>query len=364
MAAEAFLCGYYAVFVALMVAFAALVIPLARRQWADPRYWIAMLSAVAVAGALALPLFFQYVRLQHATGFGRSLAEARQWSAIWRTYFASSAYLHAWMLPLIGHWNEVLFPGFAATLGGLWGFRSEWLAGGRRREVSLLYGSLAALAFWLSFGPAAGLYTVLAAVPAFGLMRAPSRFGIIVAMSLCVLAGLSIRAALRRLERAGQREGRLATVVAGVIALAAMLELAAPLSFSPVAPIDTAYRVLATLPRGPTLELPVYSAPFATERTKYMLSSTVQWMPLVNAIISYIPQDIIDRRDTLALFPSREAFKLLERDRVRYAVFHMDLLTAEARVAVQERIREFQPYLRCHYADDRIWLYEIVAFPD
>jgi hypothetical protein len=63
-----------------------------------------------------------------------------------------------------------------------------------------------------------------------------------------------------------------------------------------------------------------------------------------------------------AKFPTRDAFKLLERDGVRYAVFHVDQYGPYGD-ALRSRLTEFAPYLRRVYADDRVWLYEIVGFP-
>src|SRR5260370_18944510 len=97
-------------------------------------------------------------------------------------------------------------------------------------------------------------------------------------------------------------------------------ELRVPLSFRRIPRIEPAYRALASLPRGAVLELPVYSPQFAFLRTQYMLSSTVHWMPLVDAYIVYIPQDFLDNTEALGGFPSREAFASLERDRVQDAV--------------------------------------------
>ncbi len=145
---------------------------------------------------------------------------------------------------------------------------------------------------------------------------------------------------------------------------AAVAELKVPLSFSPVPPVEAAYRVLATLPRGPVIELPFYSERFAFERTKYMLGSTAHWMPLVNGYSSHTPQDFLDKTEALGGFPSREAFAVLERDRVRYAVFHMHLFTPEIRADIAARLREFDKYVTRRFADDRVWLYEIVEFPD
>ena len=54
----------------------------------------------------------------------------------------------------------------------------------------------------------------------------------------------------------------------------------------------------------------------------YMLNSTSHWMPLVNGYSDYIPDDFRQHVRTLAPFPSRDAFKILEPLGVRYAMFH------------------------------------------
>ena len=109
--------------------------------------------------------------------------------------------------------------------------------------------------------------------------------------------------------------------------------------------------------------MPVYSEKFAFVRAKYMLSSTAHWMPLVDAYSDYIPTDFIGKAPVLGEFPTYEAFKLLERDQVRYAVFHMDTYSTDMRRALESRLERFSPYLRQHYRDERTALYEIIAFP-
>ena len=86
-------------------------------------------------------------------------------------------------------------------------------------------------------------------------------------------------------------------------------------------------------------------------------------MPLVNGFSSHIPRDVVENTPTLGGFPSR-GFKILRRDRVRYAVF-----TPYAWIRIRSRITgceaaKCDPYLRRRYADDRVWLYEIVGFPE
>ena len=88
-------------------------------------------------------------------------------------------------------------------------------------------------------------------------------------------------------------------------------ELLAPLRFPTVRPPDDGYRLLATLPPGPLLELPVYSRQFGFVRESYMLNSTVHWMPLVDAYSDYIPEDFTAHMDALGGFPSLDAFRVL-----------------------------------------------------
>ena len=197
MAAQVLFCGYYAVFSLLMVGFATFVIAATRGWWTNLHYWKTIAIAGIVGAVSASPILIPYIQLQQV-GFGRSLADAGRFSADWRAYFASSALAHRWMLGLIGHWNEVLFPGFVTLIGGIAGLVVGLRVGGRFREISLLYGGLGALACWASFGPSAGLYTVFFnLIPPFALMRAPSRFGVVVTLTLVVLAGIAVRRAGR-----------------------------------------------------------------------------------------------------------------------------------------------------------------------
>ena len=357
-AAQAFFCGYYAVFVALTVGFAVVTITITRRLWRDLRYWSAVAVAALVAGALALPLFLPYLRLQREAGFRRPLEESRLWSASWRSYLASSAYAHAWMLPLIRRWGEVLFPGFATLIAGVAGWATAWARGGRLRELAVLYGSLIVVALWASWGPDGGLYLLLhATIPAFSFMHAPARFGILVVLALAILGAIAVAALL---ERFSLLRGNLLAVAIVAVAVA---ELKVPLSFSRVPPVEPAYRALAALPWGPVLEMPFYSSRFASTRTQYMLDSTSHWKPLVNGYSSHVPPEFYEKTGILGGFPSLEAFRVLERDRVRYAVFHMNRFSAEARARLIAQLQAFEPYLARRFADDRVWLYEIVAFP-
>jgi hypothetical protein len=354
MAAQAISCGYYGVFLILIVGFAALVVAVSRHWWRHP-YWKALAVGAAVALAIVTPLFLPYLRLQQETGFARGLEDAERYSADWRAYFASSSYAQAWMLPYLGHWNEVLFPGFVATTLGMTG---AWLAGAKRKiELLTIYGGLAVLACWTSFGPQAGLYRVLYyALPVFRWLRAPSRFGLLVVFGLAVLAGIGLSVMLPK-----NRKG---TVTGAAIAVAAAgtLALTFPMTEAPALP--PVYRVLQILPRGPLIEMPFFYPEVGLFRhTIYMLNSTSHWMPLVNGYSDYIPADFRQNVMTLAPFPSRDAFKILEPLGVRYAIFHWYSYNQQNRHDVTVRLKEFENYLRPLYEDEETRLYEIVGFP-
>lgn len=355
MAGQALCSGYYGIFVLLMVGFAVGAIAWNRGLWRDRRYWLAIAVGAIVAIAVVAPFYVPYAALQRTTGFKRTIADAANYAANWSAYLASSAYAHAWWLRWLPRWTEVNFPGVVATIFGLAGCAAARTP--REREVVLVYGSLAVLACWASFGPSAGLYTVLyTLVPPFSWMRVPGRFGVMVTFALAVLAGVALARLLARTRRA--------TIVATAIAAMAVGELLVDLRLRDVPPVSPAYRALAALPRGPVIELPFYYPEVGLfQHAKYMLASTSHWMPLVNGYSDYIPPDFRDHVLTLAPFPSRDAFKILEPNFVRYAVFHMNGYNTENRNDVLTRLKEFERYLRPLYVDDALRLYEIVGFP-
>jgi hypothetical protein len=355
MAAQALSCGYYGVFVILMVGFSLIAFGAPRGLWRERRYWLAVAVAAAVAIAVVLPAFMPYVTLHRVGGFGRPLEEAVTYSANWSDYLASNAYAHDWMLSHLPQWFEVSFPGFLVSVfsaGGVWFARRD-----QRGSIALLYGALTLLAFWASFGPVAGLYSVLyRSVPFFVWLRAPARFSLIVIFGLSVLSGIGIAALLRRQRRPA--------VLAAVLFLAAVGEHALPSSLRDVPEVEPVYRTLAAMPSGPVIEMPFFYLPeMFTRHTNYMLQSTTHWMPLVNGYSDYIPPDFIATVDKAKFFPSRDAFRLLAPNHVRYAVFHMYWYNDQNRADVIARLQEFAPYLRPLYIDGDTRLYEIVSTP-
>ena len=353
-------CAYYAVFVALLIGLSVLVTAAMQGLWRNTHYWKAIGVAAVIAAAVVAPLYIPYVILQRTTGFSRGLSDAERYAATWSSYLTSAAYLSSWMHPLLPKWSDVLFPGYIAMIFGLgWFMTMGWKDASRERHLTVLYGSIGGLALWESFGPRGGLYTLTYyTVPAFTFLRAPSRFGILVILALTVLGALAITRVLARASVPSVATAALfgLTIVARIT----------PIPLTPNPEMSPAYNVLAAQPPGALVELPLYSRASNFNRTQYMLASTVHWKPLVNAYSDLIPRSFSDQRDALGTFPTAEAFRVVETQRVRYVTFHLNEYHPELglRDRLDQGLEEFAPYLRRLYEDDTIWLYEVLGYPE
>jgi hypothetical protein len=369
LALQALSCAYYGVFAGLIVGYATLFYAWSRRLWKSPAYWTAIAIAAAGSIVIVVPFFLPYQEIQQETGFARSLDDARIWSAYLRSYLASGSHAHAWMLPIIKDWNHaVLFPGFLAIALGAFGvvvmLRAAAPAAvdgrGSDRETAWLYGSLAVLAFWASFGPRAGLYTVFyTAIPVFSLLRAPERMGVVVMLSLAIFSAFAIR-------ELGRRFPQRRTAIATLACAGALLELNnLPFDWRPDS-IPPVYKVLAQMPRGPLAEFPFYDRRIDFHvHTRYMLNSTVHWQPLVNGYSDFIPADFRTLATTLATFPSRESFDALRDRRVRYLAIHRgrEGYGREVGPQIERALHPYLENLRLLADDGEIVIYEVVSWP-
>jgi hypothetical protein len=355
---QALACAYYGIFAGLMVGLGTLVVAAVRRRWLDRDYWIAIALAAFVAVALTVPFFLPYLSVQQATGFARTLDDARMYSADAGAWLASSAFAHRWWLPWIEPFNEVLFPGIFTLILGAAGII---LTARNRdaRELLLFYGLTGVLAFWLSFGPDAGLYTLFHnTIPVFSFLRAPGRIGIVVVMCLVVFAGVAVRALVGTRQRAALRAAALVVVAAGDLMHAPLTAL------REVEPFPAAYRTLAVQPPGPVVEFPYfYRRSDFPRHAVYMLNSTTHWMPLVNGYSDHIPQEFRDQVVPLSSFPTRDSFQILGRVGARYVVFHLNMYDSRSRERLLERLGTYSAHLRPLVQEGDVWIFEIVGFP-
>jgi hypothetical protein len=365
--AQAVSCAYYGIFAGLMVGLGTLVFAASRGLWRSPRYWTSIGVAGAVSLGLTLPFFLPYLQVQDQ-GFGRTIDDARMYSANGGAWLASSAWAHRWWLDAIPGFSEVLFPGaitLAAGLAGAWTVWRRWATPHSpppplARDVAGFYALLAGLAFWASFGPDAGLYRLLfETVPVFALLRAPARMGLMVTLCLVVLSSAALAPWLRARRRP-------AAWTAALVLLAALELNMAPLTaLRDAPPVPEAYRVLARLPRGPLAEFPYFARRTDFPRhAEYMLGSTYHWQPLVNGYSDFIPPAFRDTAVAMSYFPTRESFRILSALGARYVVFHLNGYSRSNRADLIERIGRYQQFLRPLVQQDDVWLYEIVDWPN
>ena len=355
-------CAYYGIFAGGMVALGTVMLGATRGLWRRPGYWAHVALAAAVCIGLTAPLFWPYLRMQDTTGFARPLDGS--YSANISAWLISSAWAHRWWAPYVANASEVLFPGIIATGFGIWGafisIRLKPDTTDRRfsPDVAWFYITTAIIAFWTTFGPKAGLYTLLYyTIPVFSFLRAPSRTGIVVTLCLVVLAAPALIKVMNR------KTGITMFVVLFVLAIADTYR--APLRMREAPPVPGVYRTLARLPRGPVIEIPFWSDREAYHRhAEYMLTSTYHWQPLINGYSDHIPQDFRDAALPLSRFPSPDSFRVLEQRGARYVVVHLGLMDAPTRESTIERLdREYVNYLRPIEKDGDVWLYEIIGWP-
>jgi hypothetical protein len=372
--ATALACGYYGVFAGLAVGFACGFYLVARRRWRSGATYLSAACAVAVAAIVIWPVYERYLGLHTESQPFRELEEAREYSANWAAYLAADGLGNGWLKDLaLGatavRWSEVLFPGIVAIVlatAGVWGALPARLhrkpaaePPSARRQAVVFYVLVAGLAVWLSLGPAAGFYAwMYRFVPAFSLLRAPARFGIVVTLALTVLAAFGAERLVR-----GRRH---APAIAAALCLAAGLELfSAPLPFRRVEPVAAPYLMLARLPAGAVAEFPFFYREIDFHRhAAYMLNSTTHWKPLVNGYSDYLPVDFRAMAIPVSSFPVLEAFNILHEHGTRYVVFHANWYDRRSLEKLRERIREYSPYLRMLLSEGDASLYEIVGWPD
>jgi len=377
LAAQALACAYFGIFAGLTVGLGTIWFATTQRLWRTRAYWLAIVAGAATSIGGVAPFFVPYLRVQREFGFSRSLEESAMFAADWQAWLASSAWAHRWMLPWLERWNEVLFPGFLLTALGLIGLvvviTSRRAAGSGvssdgsesrpylTRDVGLFYALVGGIAFWASFGPSAHLYTLLYhAIPVFSFLRAPGRFGILVVLALGVLAMIALQALLRRLP--SRRAALAVGTTAAVLVLAE--SFTAPINLQDAATPAPHHRLLATLPRGPVIELPFwYERMDFPRHARYMLWSTYHWQPMVNGYSDHIPQWFRDAAVPLSSFPTRESLDMLRPMGVRYALFHLRWYSGRSKDYLRDRIDEYAEYLRPIHVEGDVWLYEIVDYP-
>ncbi len=329
---SAYACGYHGLIGLAVLPPAALVLLWGR--W-DRIRWAAI-AALAAAAAL-VPLYRLHRAALTPLGYARGAGETQFYSASLESFLATSS--RNWLYgevtgPFRTTYANNLFPGL--VLPGLVVAAAVALRRRRQRpsQDAWALAVLVVATVLVALGPevrlmgrtlVAGPFTVLReAIPAFQMIRVPSRAGAFLALGLVALAAKAV-AALRL------RGAALAAVAAAALTETGVAPIPAPAWADVVdtrRPAPPVYAWLAAQPGEPVVvELPLQDIRGVFERPAYhesiyLVHQTRHWKPLANGYAGIEPAAYLDLRDKARRFPSEDCLRAFRERGVRYLIVH------------------------------------------
>ncbi len=327
-------CIYYGIFLVVALASCAPLLLLLRERAAVPR----IARALAIGGVLCvLPLAAYsapYRANQEDFGGGRSAWEIDRWSATPASFVSAPPENRVYgATAALSSSEGRLMPGALAAALAL---AAIWLA--RRRRESWMYVAMLVVSGLLALGTHTIVYrVVLAVVPPLQGLRAPARFGMVMALAIAVLAAFG---AAWLLDWVPRRRWQHACGAACVAVL--LVEYASdvrPLHAWVQRPPMYA-RYLRAQPEGVVLDLPVprtWALPLYDAEWSYL--ARFHGRALVNGYSGYYPKPYLDLLNTLVRFPNDESLDALRARDVRYVVVHEDRYEPADFVEFDARLR-------------------------
>ena len=325
-------CGYHGLIGLAVLPPAALV--LLWRRWSRLP---AALAAAALAGLGLLPLYLLYRAALDPLGYVRGQDETIVYSAAVESFLATTSWNRVYgelSAPFRSTYANNLFPGLVLPTLVAVAAWTRWRRRERPSREALAIAVMGLAAALVALGPVVrvmdrplfpGPFALARAlVPAFQMIRVPSRAGVFIALALAVLAG----AALARL-----RPRPALTALAWLLALAETLIVPIPMpawaqvvdSRRPPPPV---YAWLAAQPFDPVVvELPILDIHGVSQRPAhhesiYLVHSTRHWRRLANGYAGIEPAPYVDLRQRARRFPSADALAAFRERGIRYVVLH------------------------------------------
>ncbi len=309
---------YYGIFLVITLALAAPVLLLASRR--------ARLTAIAralVVGAMvcAPPLLAYaapYRANQRVLG-GRSASDIDTWSARPSSFVSAPAdnRLYGWTAGYGGPEGRLWSGIVALLLGGL----GVWTT--RRLPATWMYATMFVAAALMALGTHGPLYRVaLVLIPPLQGLRAPSRFGMMVALALAVLAGLGASRVLDRVPR-GWRRQLAGAALTGLLAVEYASDVGPLHPWVQRVPIYAAW--LREQPPGAVVDLPIARANALPHyEAEWSFYGRTHGHPMVNGYSGFFPPRYIGLLGAMVAFPRGDSLAALRAHDVRYVVVHED----------------------------------------
>ena len=368
---------YYAVYItiALVLYFLYMLVSdytIRKKIFSDTNFQFKVILFVVFSIIIILPFAQPYIQVSHEYGFTRHSTEVEYYSADVGDYFLTppnniiygkiSQPYHE-----NRNWGEhSLFPGMGVIFLSLYGLLSiiKFKIGNSKKRGLIYTGGsmqnfylfLAFFAFILTLGPHLNFfghsiditlpYTYFYEyLPGFGSMRAPSRFNIIVMLSLSVLAGYGLNKLIKSRRKTKKT---LISVIFILIILSESLYVPVGIGITPVGEgIPEVYKWLANEKDDfAIVELPTgYFTPTGNNLwydTKYMYYSTYHWKKLVNGYSGFFPPGYISILDHLQTFPSNDSINLLQQLGVKYVIIHSNEIDANRWYHIKNDIANYK----------------------
>jgi hypothetical protein len=328
---------YYGVFLAMVCVVLTAAMALVHRD-NTPRALVRLAAGGAVAAVLTLPYAWPYLHASQT--MLRAPAEINTYSANLWNYFASApqSALWGWTSEKFGGPEFSLFPGAAAILLALAAVFN------RHRKIVVVYAALTFVALELSLGLNGHLYAWLSEqVQALRGLRSPSRFGIVVSMTMAAMAGFGAQTLKDLATRTASRVVQFVTPA--LIILVAVESSTSGMTLAPV-PLETGddrsvYIAIRRIGPGPVVEMPLpklYALP--GHEPMYMLWSIAHWNPLVNGYSGYYPPEYSQTVVRTEHFPDDQSIAQLTNLGIRYVVVHRAYYDDDSYRALIGRITE------------------------
>lgn len=325
---------YYGLFLAMYSAVFGAVLTVA---WRVPaRRLVYAASGVCLAAVLVWPLARAYVASAPARGI-RQAESVAEFSAVPADYLrpgvANPTYRA--LLPRVIHAERALFPGvvpLVLAVAGAWPLTAT-------KTAFIVAGAVAVDG---SLGLNGVLYPHLYRfLSPFQSVRVPARFGMLVGLTLAVLAGAGAARMLARIRHARARTACLA-----------LLTVALMIDAWPRYDRRSIWRsppgVYAALPgRSAVLfEFPVHAQPDRfSENLPYMYFSIWHWTPMVNGYSGFNPRSYAEMLEGTAGFPGDASLAYLQRAGVTHVTLNCALWEAGVCAATMNRL-DSSPHIR------------------